>query len=67
MRLSLFESVARNEPRADADVDLLAAFDDARSLSLIALRVELMQAQQGVRVADRGWFDQACRCHPHGM
>ena len=35
MRLSLFGSAARDEARADSDIDLLAAFDDARGLSLL--------------------------------
>jgi predicted nucleotidyltransferase len=35
VRLSLFGSTARNEARADSDVDLLAAFDAARQLSLL--------------------------------
>ncbi len=40
-RLSLFGSTARNEARADSDIDLLAVFDDAHSLSLLDLiRIE---------------------------
>ena len=35
LRLSLFGSTARDEARADSDIDLLAAFDDARALSLL--------------------------------
>jgi len=35
VRLSLFGSTARNEARPESDIDLLAAFDDARSLSLL--------------------------------
>ncbi|WP_428488278.1 nucleotidyltransferase family protein [Rhodopila sp.] len=35
MRLSLFGSTARNEARAESDIDLLAGFDDAQSLSLL--------------------------------
>jgi predicted nucleotidyltransferase len=35
VRLSLFGSTARNEARADSDIDLLAAFDDAHRLSLL--------------------------------
>jgi predicted nucleotidyltransferase len=35
VRLSLFGSTARNEARAESDIDLLAAFDDAQSLSLL--------------------------------
>ena len=34
VRLSLFGSTARDEARADSDVDLLAAFDEAHELSL---------------------------------
>jgi predicted nucleotidyltransferase len=34
VRLSLFGSTARNQARADSDIDLLAAFDD-RPLSLL--------------------------------
>ncbi|HJU17334.1 MAG TPA: nucleotidyltransferase family protein [Stellaceae bacterium] len=33
--LALFGSVARNESRPDSDIDLLAAFDDGRELSLL--------------------------------
>ena len=35
VRLSLFGSTARNEARVESDVDLLAAFDEAQSLSLL--------------------------------
>jgi hypothetical protein len=35
VHLSLFGSTARREERRDSDVDLLAAFDRARSLSLL--------------------------------
>ena len=35
VRLSLFGSTARNEARADSDVDLLAAFAESRRLSLL--------------------------------
>lgn len=35
IRLSLFGSTARDEARADSDVDLLVAFDDAQGLSLL--------------------------------
>jgi uncharacterized protein len=35
VRLSLFGSTARNEAGAASDVDLLAAFDEAQSLSLL--------------------------------
>lgn len=35
VRLSLFGSTARNEARAESDIDLLAAFDNAQSLSLL--------------------------------
>jgi predicted nucleotidyltransferase len=37
VRLSLFGSTARNEARAESDIDLLAAFDEAQSLSLLDL------------------------------
>ena len=33
--LSLFGSTARGDRRADSDIDLLAAFDNARRLSLL--------------------------------
>jgi predicted nucleotidyltransferase len=40
-RLALFGSTARDEARADSDVDLLAAFDNERDLSLIdVIRIE---------------------------
>ncbi len=35
VRLSLFGSTARDKARAESDLDLLATFDDARSLSLL--------------------------------
>ena len=35
VRLSLFGSTARGEARPDSDVDLLAAFDEGRRLSLL--------------------------------
>jgi uncharacterized protein len=35
VRLSLFGSTARDEARADSDIDLLAAFDEAHALSLL--------------------------------
>jgi predicted nucleotidyltransferase len=41
VRLSLFGSTARDEARADSDVDLLAAFDSAHGLSLLdVIRIE---------------------------
>ena len=41
VRLSLFGSMARNTARPDSDVDLLAAFDAARPLSLLdVIRIE---------------------------
>jgi hypothetical protein len=40
-RLSMFGSTARGEARPDSDVDLLAAFDESRPLSLIdVIRIE---------------------------
>ena len=40
-RLSMFGSTARGEARPDSDVDLLAAFDDTRPLSLLdIIRIE---------------------------
>jgi uncharacterized protein len=35
VRLSLSGSTARHEARAESDIDLLAAFDPGRSLSLL--------------------------------
>jgi uncharacterized protein len=35
LRLSLFGSTARGDDRPDSDVDLLAAFDDTRRISLL--------------------------------
>jgi uncharacterized protein len=35
LRLSLFGSTARDEQRGDSDIDLLAAFDATRRLSLL--------------------------------
>ncbi len=41
VRLSLFGSTARDEARPDSDIDLLAAFDEARPLSLLdVIRIE---------------------------
>lgn len=41
VRLSLFGSMARDAARAESDIDLLAAFDAARPLSLLdVLRIE---------------------------
>jgi len=41
VRLSLFGSAVRGTARADSDIDLLAAFDDARPLSLLdVIRIE---------------------------
>jgi predicted nucleotidyltransferase len=40
-RLSLLGSIVRDEGHPDSDIDLLAAFDDARPLSLLdVLRIE---------------------------
>lgn len=35
LRLSLFGSTARGDDRPDSDIDLLAAFDDNRRISLL--------------------------------
>ena len=35
MRLSLFGSTVRGEDRPDSDIDLLAAFDETRQISLV--------------------------------
>ena len=35
VRLSLFGSAARGDSRIDSDIDLLAAFDESRDLSLL--------------------------------
>ncbi|MGH7122056.1 MAG: nucleotidyltransferase family protein [Acetobacteraceae bacterium] len=41
VRLSLFGSTARDAARPESDIDLLAAFDDARPLSLLdVIRIE---------------------------
>jgi uncharacterized protein len=37
VRLSLFGSTARGDQRPDSDIDLLAAFDDTRRISLLAV------------------------------
>ena len=37
LRLSLFGSTARGDDRPDSDIDLLAAFDDTRRISLLAV------------------------------
>jgi predicted nucleotidyltransferase len=40
-RLSMFGSTARGEARPGSDIDLLAAFDEARNLSLLdVIRIE---------------------------
>jgi hypothetical protein len=41
VRLSLFGSTSRDAARPDSDIDLLAAFDEARPLSLLdVIRIE---------------------------
>ena len=35
IRLSLFGSTARGDDRSDSDIDLLAAFDDTRRISIL--------------------------------
>jgi uncharacterized protein len=52
VRLSLFGSTARNDAGPDSDVDLLAAFDEKRRLSLLdVIGIELQLAELlGVRV-----------------
>ena len=35
VRLSLFDSTARGDSRPDSDIDLLAAFDNTRRISLL--------------------------------
>src|SRR5271166_1419972 len=41
VRLSLFGSTARDAARPESDIDLLAAFDEARPLSLLdVIRIE---------------------------
>lgn len=41
VRLSLFGSTARDEARPDSDIDVLAAFDETRPLSLLdVIRIE---------------------------
>src|ERR1700675_159923 len=41
VRLSLFGSTARDTARPDSEIDLLAAFDEARPLSLLdVIRIE---------------------------
>jgi uncharacterized protein len=42
VRLSLFGSTARGEHRPDSDIDLLAAFDQTRRISLLGVaRIEI--------------------------
>jgi uncharacterized protein len=57
-RLSVFGSTARGEARADSDVDLVAAFDDSRPLSLLdVLRIENLIADllgQSVDLVEEG-------------
>jgi predicted nucleotidyltransferase len=46
MRLSLFGSTARGDRRPDSDVDLLAAFDNTRRISLLdvaAIEIKLSE------------------------
>ena len=46
IRLSLFGSTARGEARPDSDVDLLAAYDSSRRISLLAIAgLELQLAE----------------------
>ena len=57
-RLSMFGSTARGEARPDSDVDLLAAFDDTRPLSLLdIIRIENLIADlvgQSVDLIEEG-------------
>jgi predicted nucleotidyltransferase len=54
----MFGSTARGEARADSDVDLLAAFDDTRPLSLLdIIRIENLIADlvgQSVDLIEEG-------------
>ncbi len=60
VRLSLFGSTARGTARPDSDIDLLAAFDDARPLSLLdVIRIENQIADllgQPVDLIEEGTF-----------
>jgi predicted nucleotidyltransferase len=52
VRLSLFGSAARDEARADSDIDLLAAFDD-RPLSLLDVKYALLiMSEAAVKLGD---------------
>jgi uncharacterized protein len=54
VRLSLFGSTARGDHRPDSDVDLLAAFDQTRSISLLdmaGIEIQLSELLQ-IRVLD---------------
>ncbi|SRR6266568_3920460 len=58
LRLSLFGSTARGEHRVGSDIDLLAAFDQGRDLSLLdVVRIERQLADllgQPVDLAEEG-------------
>jgi predicted nucleotidyltransferase len=46
VRLSLFGSTARGDRRHDSDIDLLAAFDETRRISLLAVaRIEIQLSE----------------------
>jgi predicted nucleotidyltransferase len=46
VRLSLFGSTARGERRPDSDIDLLAAFDETRRISLLGVAgIEIQLAE----------------------
>jgi len=50
IRLSLFGSTARGDYGPDSDIDLLAAFDDTRRISLLS--IESFQPLPGSRISD---------------
>ncbi len=58
IRLSLFGSTARGEHRPDSDIDLLAAFDHTRRISLLDVAgIERQIAQmlgRSVELAEEG-------------
>ena len=52
-RLSLFGSTARGDHHSDSDIDLLAAFDDTRRISLLSVvGIERQISQMLGRVVD---------------
>ena len=58
VRLSLFGSTARGDRRPDSDIDLMAAFDGSRRISLLHVAGIEIQLSQAIFVTAR----RSCHC-----